>query len=57
MAMCSRKCVQPRIEVTTNTFKLVPPNMNASDSVAQNVPETIEKVPVIVTPQMKTVMV
>ncbi len=55
-ALYKECAVQPRIEVTTNTFKLVLPNMNASDSVAKNVPETIEKVPVVVTPQMKTVM-
>ncbi|MCD8241319.1 MAG: putative DNA binding domain-containing protein [Lachnospiraceae bacterium] len=55
-ALYKECAVQPRIEVTTNTFKLVLPNMNASDSVAPNVPETIEKVPVVVTPQMKTVM-
>ena len=48
--------VQPRIEITTNTFKLVLPNMNNNGSAAENVPETIEKTPVIVTPQMKTVM-
>ena len=48
--------MQPRIEVTTNTFKLVLPNMNASGSVAESVPETSEKAPVVVTPQMKTVM-
>lgn len=48
--------VQPRIEVTTNTFKLVLPNMNASDSVAEGAPETAEKAPVVVTPQMKAVM-
>ncbi len=56
-ALYKECAVQPRIEVTTNTFKMVLPNMNASDSIAKNVPETIEKVPVIVTPQMKTVMV
>ncbi len=48
--------VQPRIEVTSNTFKLVLPNMNASGSVTESTPETSEKVPVVVTPQMKTVM-
>lgn len=48
--------VQPRIEVTTNTFKLVLPNMNTSGSVAESVPETSEKAPVVVTPQMKTIM-
>ncbi len=55
-ALYKECAVQPRIEVTTNTFKLVLPNMNASISVAKKVPETIEKVPVVVTPQMKTVM-
>lgn len=48
--------VQPRIEVTTNTFKLVLPNMNASGSVAESASETVEKAPVVITPQMKTVM-
>lgn len=48
--------VQPRIEVTTNTFKLVLPNMNASGSVAESTSETAEKAPVVITPQMKTVM-
>ena len=48
--------VQPRIEVTTNTFKLVLPNMNTSGSVVESVPETSEKAPVVVTSQMKTVM-
>ncbi len=48
--------VQPRIEVTTNTFKLVLPNMNTSGCISESVPETSEKVPVVVTPQMKTVV-
>lgn len=48
--------VQPRIEVTTNTFKLILPNMNASGSVSENAPETNEKTSVVVTPQMKTVI-
>ncbi len=48
--------VQPRIEVTTNTFKLVLPNMNARGSVAESVPETSEKAPVVITSQMKTVI-
>ncbi len=48
--------LQPRIEVTTNTFKLVLPNMNVSGAVSESMPETTEKVPVVITPQMKTVI-
>ncbi len=48
--------VQPRIEVTTNTFKLVLPNMNASGTITESVLKTSEKSPVTVTPQMKTVI-
>lgn len=48
--------VQPRIEVTPNTFKLVLPNMNANAGAAEIVPAKTEKTPVVVTPQMKTVM-
>lgn len=52
-----KDCVaQPRIEVTTNTFKLVLPNMNANVTVTENVSEAMEKTPVVITPQMKTVM-
>ena len=47
---------QPRIEVTPNTFKIVLPNMNASGTAAESVPEAAEKAPAVITPQMKTVM-
>lgn len=47
---------QPRIEVTPNTFKLVLPNMNANVEVVKDTQETIETAPIIVTPQMKTVL-
>ena len=47
---------QPRIEVTTNTFKLILPNMNVAEaqakiSEAERVPETVS-----ITPQMKVVL-
>lgn len=48
--------VQPRIEVTSNTFRLVLPNRNFNGAVSKGVPEEIEKVDVTVTPQMKIVM-
>lgn len=48
--------VQPSIEVTANAFKIVLPNMNASGTVAEDAPEETEKTPVIITPQMKTVL-
>ena len=48
--------VQPRIEVTTNTFKLVLPNMNASGTITGHVPEKVEKALAVVTPQMKMVI-
>ena len=48
--------VQPRIEVTTNTFKLVLPNMNASGAITGHVPEKSEKASVVITPQMKMVI-
>ena len=48
--------VQPSIEVTTNAFKIVLPNMNANGGVAENIPEASEKAPVAITHQMKTVM-
>ncbi len=47
---------QPHIEVTANTFKLVLPNRNANVTTAESVPEAAEKTPVVITPQMKTVM-
>lgn len=48
--------VQPRIEVTTNTFKLVLPNMNASSAITGHIPENSEKASVVITPQMKMVI-
>ena len=48
--------VQPSIEVTTNAFKIVLPNMNANGAISENVPETNEKAPVAITNQMKTVL-
>ena len=47
---------QPRIEVTTNTFKLVLPNMNANIEATETAPAATENTPVVITPQMKTVM-
>ncbi|MGN0714986.1 MAG: RNA-binding domain-containing protein, partial [Anaerovoracaceae bacterium] len=47
---------QPRIEVTPNTFKLVLPNMNVNGTAGESVPQVTEKVPLVITPQMKTVM-
>ena len=48
--------IQPVIEVTANAFKIVLPNMNACGAVAERVPEAAEKAPVVITPQMKTVL-
>lgn len=48
--------VQPSIEATTNAFRIVLPNMNTCDVVAESAPEDAEKAPVAITPQMKTVM-
>ncbi len=42
--------IQPRIEVTANTFKIVLPNMNSN-----NVKETLNKT-LAITPQMQTVL-
>lgn len=47
---------QPRIEVTTHTFKLVLPNMNASRTAAKDAPQATGKMPAVITPQMKTVL-
>lgn len=52
-----KDCIaQPRIEVTPNTFKLVLPNMNASAKTAGAASKATEKAPVVMTPQMKTVI-
>lgn len=48
--------VQPNIEVTSHAFKIVLPNMNTVGAAAESVPEEDEKVPVTITPQMKTVL-
>lgn len=55
-ALYKNCAVQPRIEITTNTFKLVLPNMNASGSVAESISDTAEKAPMVITPQMKKVI-
>lgn len=47
--------VQPSIEVTSNAFKIVLPNMNVNAETAEAAPAT-EKAPVTITPQMKTVI-
>jgi len=48
--------VQPRIEVTPNTFKLVLPNMNANGETAETVLAATKAAPVTITPQIKTVL-
>jgi ATP-dependent DNA helicase RecG len=48
--------VQPNIEVTAHAFKIVLPNMNTVGAVADSVPKEAGKVPVTITPQMKTVL-
>ena len=55
-ALYKNCAAQPRIEVTTNTFKLVLPNMNTNVEVDEATPTEIEKTPVVITPQMKSVM-
>lgn len=47
---------QPRIEVTTNTFKLVLPNMNAERTATGKAAETAAAKAMVITPQMKTVL-
>ena len=48
--------VQPNIEVTSNAFKIVLPNMNVGSTENVRVPETGERSSVTVTPQMKAVI-
>ena len=48
--------VQPTIEVTTNAFKIVLPNMNAVGSAVENAPVVSGKSSTGITPQMKMVM-
>ncbi len=47
--------VQPSIEVTTNAFRIVLPNMNTCNAASESTPGAAEKTPVITT-QMKTVL-
>lgn len=47
---------QPRIEVTSNTFKLVLPNMNTVAAAVEKEASTVEKASVAITSQMKTVL-
>ncbi len=47
--------LQPRIEVTPNTFKLVLPNMNTCAELGKDASKTAETAPVL-TSQMKTVL-
>ena len=46
--------MQPRIEVTHNTFKLVLPNMNAVPARTEKAADI--KTNIVITPQMKTVL-
>ena len=48
--------VQPNIEATTNAFRIVLQNMNTCGAAAESAPEAAEKAPVVITPQMKTVL-
>ena len=48
--------VQPSIEATTNAFRIVLPNMNATDTANEDTPATTGKSTAAITPQMKTVM-
>ena len=48
--------VQPRIEVTPNTFKLILPNMNGETEVKDSTAPKNTPAPVVVTPQMRTVL-
>ncbi len=52
-----RDCAaQPRIEVTTNTFKLVLPNMNANVTAAETASDSAARTPTAITPQIKAVV-
>lgn len=52
-----KKCdIQPRIEVTSNTFKLILPNMNVSTEATKKEQRDNLKMSVVLTPQMKTVI-
>ncbi|MCD8097385.1 MAG: putative DNA binding domain-containing protein [Lachnospiraceae bacterium] len=55
-ALYKNCAAQPRIEVTSNTFKLVLPNMNTVAAAVEKEASTVEKTSVAITPQMKTVL-
>lgn len=55
-ALYKNCAVQPRIEVTANTFKLTLPNMNEQIEVVENQTEKIKMDDNIITPQMKIVL-
>ncbi len=48
--------IQPTIEATANAFRIVLPNMNATDTANEDMPTATAKTAVAITPQMKTVM-
>lgn len=48
--------VQPSIEATTNAFRIVLPNMNATDTANEDTPATTGKSTAAIPPQVKTVM-
>lgn len=48
--------VQPSIEVTTNAFKIMLPNMNAKHDAIEDREEVINKIPLTITPQMQKVL-
>lgn len=48
--------VQPSIEATTNAFRIVLPNMNATDTANEDTPATTGKSTAAITPQVKKVM-
>lgn len=48
--------VQPSIEVTTNAFKIMLPNMNAKHDAIEDREEVINRIPLIITPQMQKVL-
>ena len=48
--------VQPIIEATANAFRIVLPNMNATDTANKDIPATTGKTTAAINPQMKTVM-
>ena len=48
--------MQPRIEVTSNSFKLILPNMDNSKITAREPSEAPELSNVTITPQMKTIL-